>query len=258
VEESSDVPRQLQWVYAVVTVPPRRGKLLPQTLASLKAGGFPAPVLCVDGADHREALSYEMEFGLPVLSRYPTIKTFGAFALTLAEIYIRNPHADRFAMFQDDFVCVRNLRQYLEACPYPDGKEGRSKGYWNCYLFNSEYKRCPRDRTVKQQRITGWYPSLQRGLGAVALVFNREAVWDLLSEKGHIVTRPAHAGVKSWRNIDGGIVDALKKQGYREHVHSPSLVQHMGIVSSMKSHRHPTAASFPGVDFDALDLLKVR
>jgi hypothetical protein len=258
--DGGDDVRRITWAYGVTTVPVRRKKLLPDTLASLREVGFPDPVLFLDGGDHRLALSYEDEFQLPVVNRQPKILTFGNWALGLAELYIRNPLCTYYAMFQDDFVCSKNLRSYLERVPYPDGGKAaqeygyQTKGYWNLYTFDLNRRVMKKDTETRQVR-DGWFASTQNGLGAVALVFDREAVWDLLTEKGHIVTRPAHAGERRWRNIDGGIVDAMKKQGRKEYVHNPSLIQHTGLVSSMSSNRHPQARTFRGVDFDCLCLL---
>lgn len=247
--EGGDVSKRITWVCGLTTVPKRRKDILPTTLRSLKNAGFPDPVLFVDGIDHREALDWEQEFDLPVVNRNPTILTFGNWVLGLGELYIRNPLASRYAMFQDDFVCSRNLRPYLDQCPFPD------RGYLNLYTFDQYWRKAPRDETARRERKEGWYRSTQQGLGAVALVFDREGVWDLLTHKDNIVTRPAHAGERRWRNIDGGIVDAMKKQGRYEFVHNPSLVQHTGMRSTMGSGRHPTASSFRGEEFDCLSLL---
>lgn len=253
--------RPITWAYGVTTVPSRRGTLLPRTLASLKGAGFGEPVLFVDGCDHHGAVSYEREFHLPVVNRWPTIRVFGNWVLSMAELYIRNPLMDRFALFQDDLVCSKNLRDYLDACPYPDGKgenlrryQGK-KGYWNLYTFDLNHRLAPREAHNARVPQVGWYPSNQRGLGAVGLVFNRESLWNLLTEKGHIVTRPAHAGDKAWCAVDGGIVDAMRKQGYTEFVHAPSLIQHTGHKSSFSKNRHPDAKSFRGEDFDLLELV---
>ena len=248
--------RKLTWACGLTTVTTRRRDLLPRTLESLKKSGFANPVLFIDGATHQDAISYEQEFGLACVPRYPLIKTFGNWILGLAELYIRNPLADRYAMFQDDLVCSRNLREYLERCEFPDGEHGRPKGYWNLYTFEYNWARAPRDLTVKRERRKGWFPTNGKGLGAVALVFSREGVWDLLAHRGNIITRPTEPTAKAWSAIDGAIVDALKKQGYREYCHNPSLVQHTGLRSSMGNMTHPRANSFEGEDYDLLQLLK--
>lgn len=223
----------MKWAYGVTAVAQRRKDILPRTLASLRAAGFDKPRLFLDG----EKSNWE-EFGLEATCRYPLIRTFGNWILGLAEIYIREPMADRYAMFQDDFVCVKDLKAYLEKSEYPKA------GYWNLYTF-------PQNEALANKK-RGWFLSNQNGLGAVALVFDRKAIQALLRSHEHIIERPTHAGTW-WRGIDGGIVDALKKQGIREWVHYPSLVQHTGLRSSMSSKPHPYSNSFPGENVSALE-----
>lgn len=224
----------MKWAYGVTTVPQRRRDLLVRTLGSLRAAGFPEPRLFVDG--ERDPRSWEDEFNLGVTARWPTIRTYGNWVLSLAELYIREPAAERYAVFQDDFVTYRNLRQYLESCKYPEN------GYWNLYTFPSNQALCPRGHR-------GWYESNQMGRGAVALVFDRSVVLSLLTHQ-HMVERPmdAHRGHKA---VDGGVVEAFRKMGGKEYVHNPSLVQHTGLVSSMGNKPHKLAESFCGEEFDA-------
>ena len=165
----------------------------------------------------------------------------------MAELLIRFPTADRFAMFQDDIVTVKNLKAYLDASQYP------TNGYWNLFTM-------PRNQTLAEKvgqtgRFkNGFYLSNQKGLGALGLVFDRETLIELLHHQ-HTLRRFLDVE-KGWQSIDGGIVTALRKAGWKEWVHTPSLVQHKGTVSSMKpGSKHPDAETFPGEDFDALSLL---
>lgn len=237
------------WAYGLTTVPERRTDLLPRTLRSLRNGGFPRPRLFIDNCDYLLAKEYSQRFAVEVTNHWPVIRTLGNWLLGLGELYLRDPSADRYAMFQDDFVCYRNLRQYLEGCKYP------AQGYWNCLTF-------PSNESFAQGR-RGWYESRplnsgpegwQTGRGAVALVFSNEGVRTLLSHT-HVVDRPrdVHNG---WRKIDGAIVTAFNKAGWREFVHYPSLVQHTGVHSSMGNKPHPVSQTFIGEHFDALSLLQ--
>jgi len=236
VEES---PRGVKWAYGVTTVPGRRDDLLRHTLMSLGEAGFDKPRLFVDGCD--DPRSWEREFGLEVTARHPRIRTFGNWVLGLAELYIREPARDRYAMFQDDLVTYKNLRAYLESLPFPE------KAYWNLYTFPSNQKLCPSGHS-------GWYRSNQLGRGAVALVFSREGVKTLLQSRGNIIDRPedVHRG---HRAVDGGIVEAMRKAGYTELVHSPSLTQHTGDHSSMGNRPHKKASSFRGETYDAKEMI---
>ena len=230
------------WAYGLTTVPERRDNLFLRTLTSLAKAGFDQPRLFIDGC--KCPTQYE-KYGLEVTTHYPNLRTAGNWVLSLYELYIRNPEADRFAIFQDDFVTGLNLRQYLDCCEYPE------QGYWNLYTFPANQKLCPEGKTYQ-----GWYPADQYGKGAVALVFNRETVCTLLSQR-MLVNRPQDVN-RGHKAIDGGIVDALSPLGFVEYVHNPSLVQHTGLVSSMSNKRHPTAETFPGENFDFMDLVPNR
>jgi hypothetical protein len=255
----------LRWAYGVTTVPARVDDLLPRTLTSLAAAGFDRPRLFVDGARPDDVTRYMGSFGLDVTGHLPAVRVHGNWCLSMHELWIRHPDAERFALFQDDLLAVKNLRQYLERVPYPDGPVGirtdRTPGYLNLYACPAEEKRnLPR----------GFSESNQNGRGALALVFSREALLTLLSAR-HLLERPADP-VRGWRAVDGGIVDSMRKAGWREYVHSPSLVKHLGTVSTFDKrkdslgldpvypeHRWPAyyeQTTFPGDSFDALDLLR--
>ena len=229
----------MKWAYGLTTVPERRETTFPKTIESLRNAGFDSPRLFIDGYLDRALYA---TLGLSTSMRETRIRTFGNWMLGLIKLYIREPHADRYAMFQDDFVTYRNLRGYLEKSPYPN------KGYLNLYTFPSNQGLAPRDGTQ------GWYLSNQLGRGAVALVFNKEAIKTLMYSKD-IVDRPEDSQ-RGHRAIDGGIVTAFKKAGWKEYVHNPSLVQHIGDVSSMGNNPHLKAISFKGEDYDAMELLE--
>lgn len=225
----------MKWAYGVTTCKSRLSNLLPRTLASLAKAGFPSPTLFCDGVVPSDLP--ETVRNLPAVFRYPTIRTFGNWVLSAWELYLRNPMADRFAIFQDDFVTYPNLREYLEACDYP------RRGYWNLYTFPQNTK-----------SFSGWYLSNQLGKGAVALIFNNETLRTLLASN-HMVDRVLDGG-RGHKFVDGGVVDSLKKAGWQEYVHNPSLVQHTGLVSSMGNGTHSLADTFRGEDFDAREMIE--
>lgn len=230
----------------MTTCPERRADLLPRTLASLCAGGFPSPRLFVDGVAQQDVPGWEAEFRLPVTARSPRVRAYANWLLALWELYLRQPQADLYMVAQDDFVCVRNLRAYLERNPPPP------QSYGNLYLFPSNQSICPHDG-----KHVGWYESNQMGKGAVALVFGRAAVAALLTSE-HLVARavPKSPGdERCFKAIDGGVVTALRKAGFTEYVHYPSLTQHLGDTSTVGNPKHLKAPSFPGEDWDALTLL---
>ncbi len=231
----------MNWSYGILTVPQRLADgLLQRTITSLAGAGFEKPRLFVDGC--ADASGYE-RFGLPLTVREPRVQTFSNWLLSLWELYTRDVDADRFVIFEDDLVTYKNLRQYLEQTEYS------KESYLNLYTFPANQQLCPNGRE-------GWYISNQRGLGAVALVFNQEAAKLILTSPHMIahLSNPIKRG-RRHRSVDGGIVTAFKQAGWKEQVHNPSLVQHTGVITSMGNRKHPEAPSFRGEDFDALSLL---
>ena len=223
----------MKWAYGITTVETRMTDLLQQTLQSLKMAGFDDPHLFVDGP----VLAGVPTVHNKVTQRCPNVRTAGNWFLSAWELYIREPDADRYAIFQDDMIATGNLRAYLERCHYPE------KSYLNLYTWPQENK----------PEIKGWHPSSQMGKGAVALVFDNDALRDLLTSN-YMWMR--FKDVKGHKSVDGGIVSAMKGMSYREMIHSPTLVLHTGTHSSMGNRSHPQAVGFKGEDFNALDFLE--
>lgn len=234
----------VRWAYGVTTVPERFDELLPRTLASLAAAGFEEPRLFVDGCTE-SSLPAELSKH-EATCRWPRVRTAQNWWLSALELYCRDSHADRYALFQDDFVTCRNLRQYLDTCPFP------GNGYWNLYTFPSNENLAPKGGGWFQAAPLNTGSEFQTGRGAVALVFSRKGLQALFGQE-HWITRVVDKE-KGWRKVDGGIVTAMNKAGWREYVHSPSLTQHTGLESSMGNKPHPLSTSFPGEQFDAMEL----
>lgn len=252
------LPVDKTWACGMTTVPERRANgLLLRTLASLRTAGFGNPRLFVDGARDLgpgDGSGYEGDVTL----RWPKVGTVGNWILSTWELLIRNPDAARFAIFQDDFVACQGLRAYLDAAPWPD------KSYLNLFTFREN------DAVVRGQ-APGWhrgcnlnnesYPAhWQKGLGAVALCFTREGLVTLLNSK-HLTDKATDTADENGRvrgriRIDGAVVTAMNLAGWSEVVHQPSLVQHVGLESSMGSGPQAQALTFKGEEWDATSLLK--
>lgn len=230
----------IDWQYGVLTVPSRRDELLPRTLSSLQAAGFHAPRLFVDG--ERDA-SFYSHFGLEVTCRSPAILTMPNWFLALQELYFRNPNADRYALFEDDFVTYPHLKEYLDSLLLQE------KTYWNLHTFPSNMEIAPKE--------TGFFPSHQTGRSAIGLVFSHQGVIDLLSTR-EVMLRPLTGGEKWWKKHDGLVLEILGRiWGHTELVHNPSLTFHIGEISSMSNPVFPPALSFRGEEFDARRFLNV-
>jgi hypothetical protein len=261
--------REFEWAVGVTTVPSRASSALPATLECMHRAGWPSPRLFVDGDDG--AVWYEKRFGLEATRRSGKPANVAAnWFLSLCELYWRQPHADRYLLVQDDVGMYKNLRQYLEISPYPHGS------YLNLYTqrFNDKVVWGVRAGTWVEAQSLPPSPKIHRdtqgrwqqgGKGALALCFDMAAIQALLSSP-HMVSKPADK-VNGWRSIDGAVVEAMNRAGFREFVHSPSLVQHRGKLSTilLPSHedgtlapkqRSPSSLTYMGDSFDALTLLQ--
>lgn len=223
----------MQWAYGVTTVPTRLSTTLPITLESLQHAGFDRPHLFYDGA--KSGLYAARYTDLDKTMRYPAVGVYGNWVLSLAELYILNPKADRYVIFQDDLVTCRNLRAYLDLVKIPD------KGYLNLF-------------TYRQVAFTkeGWHLSNQYGRGAVALVFTKEAIAVLLTSQ-RMVDKPRTVPNRD-RAVDGAVALTMLSAGWKEWVHHPSLVDHIGDDSTIGNRRGRRAVSFVGLGFDASTL----
>jgi len=234
----------MKWMYGVLTVPSRFDELLPRTLHSLAMAGFGEPRLFVDGEKHPDI--YEQRFDLEVTVRYPIVHVYPNWILSMWELYLREPFADRYAMFQDDLISVKNLRPYLERAPYPE------KGYLNLYTFMNN------EALVKDKPV-GFLPASQNGRGALGLVFSQEAMIVLLGSS-HMAKRVRNTArskgklPRGWTHADGAVVEAMNAAGWSEYVHNPSLLRHTGLVSATGSCRYAPDRTFPGEDFDAMEI----
>jgi hypothetical protein len=132
----------ITWAYGVTTIPLRRTDYLPKTLESLARAGFDRPRLFVDGS--QSDVRYR-DFGeLETTFHYPAVRLYGNWILALWELFLRNPGAQRYALFQDDLLACTNLRQYLERVPYPKGG-----GYLNLFSSPANELGCKKDRSGK-------------------------------------------------------------------------------------------------------------
>jgi hypothetical protein len=234
----------LHWAYAVTTIPQRFGSYLPAALASLREAGFSRPMLCIDGEGEKQP-DWMTQFRQSW--RNQALGVAGNWILSLYQLYVEDPSAERYAVFQDDILACRGLREYIERRPCPDG------GYMNLLTFlDNDDSTAPRPLGWRQ---APWINrgKEQSGRGAQALVFSREAVVGLLSSES--LVKRFQDPVWGHRKIDAGVVATLNKIGFIEYIHNPSLVQHTGGVSSIKNPRYPPAKSFPGEEWDARSLL---
>jgi hypothetical protein len=234
----------MKWSYGVMTHPLRRFGLLPQTLVSLAKVGFAEPFVFVDSDEAVSPYGYVPAGSGWAIIRCPKLGIAFNWQLSMWELYLRNPSAERFALFQDDILASRDLRAYLEACPYPE------RGYLNLLTHMSNDELLAKDPALgwrEAGQIGGGNPDRwQTGRGACGLVFSSEALTTLFCS-AHYVLRPQGKGglppmdstdqVKCRQKIDGGIAAAMNRAGWREYIHNPSLIQHVGTISTVNKRK---------------------
>ena len=148
-------------------------------------------------------------------------------------MYYRNPDADRYLYCQDDIVCTQNLKDYLDAQPMPD------KGWWNLFTHNANAHRAIKAGT------NGWFESNQRGLGALALMFDNRTMQSLVTSTAlhtKALNLNNRARERSKVHMDMAISETLIEAGYTEYCHYPSLTQHTGRKSSHREKTWPRSA----------------
>jgi len=204
-----------RWAVGVTTAP-RLVPTLAECLASLANAGWNDPRLFVDGAAPVPAAFA----GLARTDRNPQLGAWPSYYLALAELLMRDPHADAYLIAQDDalFAADLDVRKYLERVLWP----GKTPGIVSLF--------CPRPYT---QERPGWYPF--RGVwvwGAQAFVFSREAAQEFLAD----IEVVRHRWIRD-RNpladIDWRIGQWAAARQRPIYYPTPSLVQHIGEVSSL-------------------------
>jgi hypothetical protein len=204
-----------RWAVGVTTTA-RDVETLPLCLQSIMTAGWTEPRVFVDG-------EMDMPSGfarLPTTLRLPRMGAWPSYYLALAELVMRSPDADADLLVQDDAVCVPypGLREYLESVLWPRRKYGIASLY------------CSRAYT---QASRGWYLfSGSWRWGALAFVFSRPAAQRFLGDSYTVLHRWAKStGGKA--AIDITIGDWAKRCRVPVYFPTPSLVQHIGEVSSI-------------------------
>ncbi len=211
----------MKWMYGITTCGKRcHSPMFEMTSLSLYRGGFECPEHFVD-------------------PRNLNLGAFGNWVHAAWSLYLSDPFADRYAIFQDDIACGRNLREYLEATAT------QPSAYWNLCLWPNNVQEC-----------TGWYPAPDpAGLGAQALVFDNDGMRALLQSRW-LVDHPRDK-FRGRRAIDGIVKTIMGEAGFIELVHSPSLVKHLGAAcSTLQTNHYPETANFAGDAVNLMTLIK--
>lgn len=199
-----------------VTAGPRPVDTLPQTLKSLKAAGFPNPVIFAD--DFSPEVS-----GVDVVRRQKRLGAWPNFWLGLTELVCRNPNAEFYMIVQDDVVFYRDTRCLVEAM-LPPG----SAGIFSLFTpagYNGRF---------------GWnqVTAGMRMAGGQAIAFRRKQVLEFLGSEWISHFRTGTISVPGFKkdglsHIDGAVGEWCRLVRKPANFFTPSLSQHIGDASLM-------------------------
>ncbi len=202
--------QSLTWAVGLMTAP-RAKPTLQKTLRSLSDAGFDhIHVFAEPGSPVPEASR-----NLSVTIHKQRLGTFLNFYTSLSRLLSENPGADTFAVFQDDIEAARDLRQWCDSQLWPLNAGVVS-------LFTPRLHAGPE---------VGWRlvsPGYKRVCGAQALVFRRAELLQFLSDPLIL-----HRLSKRRHNNDAVLAGWVARNGSSIAYHTPSLVQHIGAVSSI-------------------------
>ncbi len=210
-KESSDADK-FTWASAMLTAP-RTNSRIETSLFSLRRAGFENIRVF---AEPNTPIPTDVDSALVTRRsrRHGNMLNFYACLSTLLE---ETPGADAYAVFQDDIVAAIGLRQWCEEQFWPLGNGIVS-------LFTPK---------IHAMNTSGWRvisPGVQRVCGAQAIVFRKDILQLFLSDP-HVLRE---LQLRSFSD-DAVIGGWLQRTGQGIAYHTPSLVQHVGEISSIYS-----------------------
>ncbi len=204
-----------QWASAMLTAP-RRDPRIEQTLDSLNNAGFDRIHIFAEP----NAWIPERHRNLQITQRPRKFGNFLNFYACLCTLLEEHPQADAYAVFQDDVELAAGLRHWCEDHLWP-----LDNGLVSLFT--------PR---LHSDRMIGWQiksPGFQRVCGAQALVFRRDWLQSFVSD-----ARVLNSFRLRDQADDAVLGGWLARDGRGIAYHSPSLVQHVGKISSIFPLHH--------------------
>jgi hypothetical protein len=208
-------PRMFQMAVGVTTAP-RRQATLSDCLASLLRSGWDRLHLFVDGD-----VTIPAEFDrFCAVRRNPQVGAWQNYVLSLRQLLILEPDADTLMMVQDDvlFPGFPSIRGYVETMPWPSQAPALVSLY------------CCADYTAAEPGWCAWTGTWK--YGALAFVFPRELAEAFVTDE-HVRTYGARPTGSGTGGIDAIVGQWADRAGVSIHRPTPSLVQHIGDVSTL-------------------------
>lgn len=238
-------PRQgavRRWAVGLTTAP-RPEATLARTMQSLSVTGWPTAEIHVFAEP--DALSGNEDFSGAVTVRGRKAGAFSNWYLALQELVFTQPTADAYLMFQDDIVCCRGLRKYLERELWP----AEATGFVSLYCGMLQSNSAGTQGFMKMQTGDMLY-------GALAMAFPASAARALLLHPLFQRHRESRNGT---HGIDTVLAKWVTESGLPGFVYSPSLVSHTGVTSAIfrccRDGPERRTDSFVGENVDASSIL---
>jgi hypothetical protein len=231
-----------RWAVAVTTAP-RKPATLERSLRSLAAAGF------TDVRVFAEPGSTVPKWDV-VAVHERTLGPFQNWRTSLAALRDEKPDAEFYAVFQDDVLYSRGLKEFLESDLWFADDIGfvspyRSEGKKVKGRFIASEKYMDRREPLRERCRLG------NGLwGALTYVMPRASVDVLLADEALKIRE---------RTIDLAIHPTLAAKGLRAWYYNPSLAEHMKGASSLdhgQGRGMNSGKTFRGEEFDCLSLLE--
>jgi hypothetical protein len=208
-------PRVGTWAIGVTTSP-RIHPTLDECLDSIIQAGWARPQLFIDGP----VRIADRHASLPTTYRTERVGAWPNYYLALAELMLRQPRADAFAVVQDDAVFYHHesLTRYLERVLWPS-REPCLVSLYSC--------------ADDQARHNGWHPN--HGLavsGPVTLLFPAVIAKAFLTDFA-VLERRWHPDEKVATTLGDLITTWANRQGIATWFPTPSLVRHIGDTSTL-------------------------
>jgi GT2 family glycosyltransferase len=239
-----------KWAIGMLSAP-RRRPTLEQSLRSITSAGFSPLTLFAEPG----TLLPKIE-NVSVVQRQEVLGCWRNTVQSLRDLLSRNPEAQIIALFQDDVICVRDAREYLDRELWPSPQAGLISIYapeWPGY----EAKEIVGIRKIKHDSL----------MGACGLIYRRECLEAVLRHpfatdwrgcyKGVIADPSKKAGADTWAGL------TARRTGWDVYTFSPSMLQHIaqfsalghGTPDKLQSGRHfRKSILFRGEDKSALDI----
>lgn len=223
----------MNWAIGIQTCPRPEDVYIDHTIESVKRAGWDDITIFAEPDS-------PVPQGYPVTYRPFRYGDWTNWVCAYFELFMANPEANAFVLFEDDVTSSRNIRSYLEwAIP----KLGR----FGCLSLYTPPKHHSDFQGWHDEADTGWALS-----GAQAMVFTRGSLQRFLSDPKVVNYRFDEIGKKNAHKDCAIGKWACKKE--RVLYHNPSLIDHRGVESLIGTKNH-RARDYVGDEFDCVELI---